>query len=435
MNHSKFLKGDEIDRRQFLTDAASKYLGVSIAPMIGASLTQSLGAQSKNRTENFAEHVIFLNMSGGMSHIDTFDVKRKKEIQGPVEHIGTSADFEISEYLPKSAKVGDKMCIINSMTSNQGAHRQGQYLLNSSYAPRGTIQHPSMGAWVVRMKGRKNTTLPGFVSVGGNASPGFFGAEFGGVPLGRPDQGLRNSARAHSVNEEDFHKRLAITDALNKEFNNRYRTPQVKAYESLYDEAVKLMESEDLKAFNIHDEPQSVKKAYGSDKFSQGCLLARRLVEAGVRYTEVKLGGWDTHYNNFEGVERRAKTLDQGFSALVNDLSQRGLLDKTLIVIGTEFGRTPRIVEEHSMGRDHHPAAFSCVLAGGGVKGGMRYGKTDKDGNRVTSNPVTMQDLNATMAYALGINHKQVVSSPSGRPFRMGGPENELGSPIKEIFA
>ncbi len=435
MDQSKFLKADEIGRRQFLADAALKYLGVTVVPMIGASLTQSAAAQAHSRSGKTAEHVIFLNMDGGMSHIDTFDVKRKKEVQGPVEHIGTSADYEISEYLPETAKVADKMCVINSMTSKQGAHRQGQYLLHRSYAPRGTIQHPSMGSWVVRMKGRKNTTLPGFVSVGGDASPGFFGAEFGGVPLGRADEGLKNSTMAHSVEAGDFHKRLAIADALNKEFNSRYRTPQVKAYESLYEEAVKLMKSKDLKAFDINEEPRSVRNKYGSGNFAQGCLLARRLVEAGVRFTEVRLNGWDTHYNNFDNVGRKAKVLDKGFSALVNDLDQRGLLEKTLVVIGTEFGRTPEIVEAHSMGRDHHPAAFSCVLAGGGIKGGMRYGKSDRDGNRVASNPVTMQDLNATMAYALGIDHKQIVSSPSGRPFRMAGADAELGSPVTDIFA
>jgi len=434
MDHSKFLKADEIGRRQFLAEAAQKYLGVTVGPMLGATLASEALAQNAAKGGK-AEHVIFLNMSGGMSHIDTFDVKSNKEIQGPVKHIGSKAGYEISEYLPKIAKITDKMCVINSMTSRQGAHRPGQYLLKRSYTPRGTTQHPAMGAWVVRMKGRKNTTLPAFVTVNGDPSPGFFGAQFGGVPLGRPDGGLKNSTRAHTVEDEDLHKRLAIADALNREFHNRYKTPEVTAYESLYDEAVKLMKSEDLKAFDIRSEPKKVRNEYGGKFFSQGCLLARRLVEAGVRFIEVRHDGWDTHYDNFTGVKSRAEVLDHAYSTLIRDLDRRGLLEKTLVIIGTEFGRSPKIVKEHGDGRDHHPSAFTCVLAGGGTKPGMRYGKTDGKGRRVTQNPVTHFDLNATMAYALGIDHKQVVHSPSGRPFRMGGPDKDLGKPMTDLFS
>jgi len=441
MDKASFLNTDELGRRQFMINAARSYLGVTVAPMLGASLaTGSLGAQERRKAKGggTAEHVIFLNMGGGMSHLDTWDTKPgNKEVQGPVESIATSGDMQLSQYLPGSAKVADKICVINSMTSKQGAHSQGQYLLHRSYSPRGTIVHPAIGAWVVRMKGRKNTTLPGFVTVGTSpsaSSPGFFGAEFGGVPLGRPDEGLKNSSRAGSVSEEDFNRRLAIADALNKSFADKYKTPGVKAYDSLYDEAVKLMKSEDLKAFDISREPSKGRNKYGSDRFGQGCLLARRLVESGVRFVEVSLGGWDTHYDNFNAVESRASILDKGFSTLVKDLDERGLLESTLVVIGTEFGRTPRIVEEHNSGRDHHPACFSTVMAGGGIAGGQKYGESDKNGNRVAENPVTVQDFNATIGHALGIDYAQVVSSPSGRPFRMAGAEAELGKPITSIF-
>ena len=194
------------------------------------------------------------------------------------------------------------------------------------------------------------------------------------------------------------------------------------------------MKSDDLKAFDISREPSKGRNKYGSDRFGQGCLLARRLVESGVRFVEVSLGGWDTHYDNFNAVESRASVLDKGFSTLVKDLDERGLLESTLVVIGTEFGRTPRIVEEHNSGRDHHPACFSTVMAGGGIAGGQKYGESDKSGNRVAENAVTVQDFNATIGYALGIDYSQVVSSPSGRPFRMAGAEAELGKPITSIF-
>ncbi|MGC6459903.1 MAG: DUF1501 domain-containing protein [Akkermansiaceae bacterium] len=437
MDLHKFHQADELGRRQFMINAARSYLGVSLAPMLGASLAgNSFGQQHTGGAK--AEHVIFLNMGGGMSHLDTFDTKPKNDdVQGPVESINTSGDFQISQYLPETAKIGNHLCVINSMTSRQGAHSQGQYLLHRSYSPRGTIVHPALGAWVVRQKGRKNTTLPGFVTANTSpavSSPGFFGAEFGGVPLGRPDEGLKNSSRPGSVSEEDFKRRLAIADALNKTFEENYKTPAVKAYDSLYEEAVKLMQSKDLQAFDINREPGKVQEAYGKNRFGQGCLLARRLVETGVRFVEVSHGGWDTHYDNFTNVENRAKTLDQAFSALVKDLETRGLLKSTLVVIATEFGRTPRIVAEHSNGRDHHPACFSAVMAGGGIAGGQKYGESDKNGARVAKDPVTIQDFNATIGYALGIDHAQVVSSPSGRPFRLGGAEADLGKPIQSIF-
>ena len=440
MSNSDFNNADELTRRQFMTNAARAYLGVTVAPMLGASLAGTSLAQSRGAKGpgKVAEHVIFLNMSGGMSHLDTFDVKpSNKDVQGPVEAITTKGDFQISQFLPKTAEVADHMCLINSMTSKQGAHEQGQYLLHSSYSPRGTIVHPAIGSWVVRLKGRKNTTLPGFVSVGGNpknATSGFFGAEYAGVPLGRPDQGLKNSHRANSVGEEDFGKRLAMADALNRSFHEKYKTPEVKAYDSLYDEAVKLMKSEDLKAFEISRESGKIRGDYGQNSFGQGCLLARRLVEVGVRFVEVNLGGWDTHYDNFTAVEARAAVLDQGFSALIKDLESKGLLEKTLVVIGTEFGRTPKIVAEHNNGRDHHPSCFTCVMAGAGIKGGTTYGKSDRAGHRVDTDGVTVQDFNATIGYALGLDSGKILKSPSGRPFRMAGADASLGKPVTSIF-
>ena len=431
------MKADELSRRQFMLNAARSYLGVSLAPMLGAGLASSAFGQ-KHVGGAKAEHVIFLNMAGGMSHIDTFDTKPdNKDVQGPVESVNTTGDFQISKFLPETAKIGSDLCVINSMSSKQGAHEQGQYLLHRSYAPRGTVVHPAIGSWVVRQKGRKNTTLPGFVTANTNprvSSAGFFGAEFGGVPLGRPDEGLKNSRRARSVSEDDFKSRLAIADALNKTFHEKYQTPAVKAYDSLFEEAVKLMNSKDLAAFDIKKEPKKIQNAYGKDRFGQGCLLARRLVESGVRFVEVTLGGWDTHYDNFGKVEDKAKVLDQGFSALVNDLKKKGLLEKTLVVVATEFGRTPKIVAEHDSGRDHHPSCYSAVMAGGGIAGGHKYGKSDKYGNRVDENGVSVQDFNSTIGYALGIDHSQVVSSPSGRPFRLGGADAELGKPITSIF-
>ena len=379
---NQLLKSDEITRRGFLANAAKTYLGVSLgATMVGRTFAQSPGKPST------AEAVIFLNMSGGMSHIDTFDLKpNKKDIQGPVEPIKTNVDgIRISQYLPKTAAVMDKICIIRSMTSQNGAHSRGQYVMHRSYSPRGTIVHPTLGAWTMKLKGKKNKDIPGFVTVGGgsaNASAGFFGVKYAGVPLGRADEGLKDSARAASVSEEDFTRRLKLADALNKNFHAKHHNAQASSYDELYKEAVRLMQSDDLKAFDISREPQSSHNAYGKNAFGQGCLLARRLVEHGVRYVEVTLGGWDTHYDNFTAVEARCKVLDRAYANLLIELEAKGLLQTTIVALSSEFGRSPNIVAEHNNGRDHHPAAFSSLLAGGGIKGGIVHGSTDSKGSR-----------------------------------------------------
>ncbi|MGJ8656129.1 MAG: DUF1501 domain-containing protein [Akkermansiaceae bacterium] len=428
-------KQDELSRRAFMMNAARTYLGVGLAPMIGTSLASNAFAQSSNNATSSAEAVIFLNMNGGMSHIDTFDIKpNKKEIQGPVEAINTNVDgLQISHYLPKTAEVMDKVCLIRSMSSINGAHDRGQYMLHRSYAPRGTIVHPTLGAWTMKVKGRKNSEIPGFVTIGGgvaNASPGFFGAKYSGVPLGRPDQGLQDVERASSVGAEDFDRRLKLADALNQNFHEKHKNVEAQAYDELYKEAVRLMRSDDLKAFDVNQEPQSAKKAYGNERFGQGCLLARRLVEHGVRFVEVTLGGWDSHYDNFPSVEARCKVLDQAYAALITDLHNKGLLDTTLVALTTEFGRTPTINTKHN-GRDHHPSAFSSLLAGGGIKGGMIHGTTDSKGNRVKDDKVGVQDFNATIAHALGMDTSAIIMSPSGRPFQVA----HKGQAVKKLFA
>ena len=429
-----FNKADDLTRRQFMADAARKYLGVTVAPMLGATVASEAYGFTTPLRARAAKSVIFLNMAGGMSHLDTFDPKPKRpEVQGPATPIDTAApDIKLTKYLPKTADIADRICVINSMRTNQGAHEQGQYYLHRSYAPRGTIVHPVLGSWVLRLGGRRNQTIPGFVSIGGsaeNASGGYMGAKYAGVPIGDPNDGLKDSRR--SVSEDDFNKRLSLADKMNAKFHGEFNQKQVAAYEGLYDEAVNLMTSEDLKAFDISLEPSEMHELYGGDRFGRGCLLARRLVEHSVRFVEVTLGGWDTHYDNFTAVEARAAILDTGFSALITDLETRGLLDSTLVVIGTEFGRTPDIVTEHQMGRDHFPAAYSAVIAGGGVKGGTKYGVSDGKGKKVLEGEVSPKRLNATIAYGLGLPLDRVVKSPSGRPFWV----SDKAKPVTEIFA
>ena len=432
MSHFSDHKPDELSRREFVSNAARLCLGVHLLPMLGSSIASGAPAASGAKAKN----VIYLFMSGGMSHLDTFDPKPgRSEVMGLTETIRSNADgIQLGQHLTHTAKVMDKVCVINSMTSTQGAHEQGRYTMHTSYSPRGTINHPSIGAWVMKLAGRINPEIPGYVAIDSSADVtggGFFGAKYAAAPIGNANQGLQDSRRPKDVPKEEFDRRLVLADMLNKQFHQRYQNADVKAYEDLYSEAINLMNSKDLKAFSLKGETKATRDHYGKGRFAQGCLLARRLVEHGVRFVEVQLGGWDTHYDNFTGVEGRCNEFDRAYAALIQDLETRGMLKDTLVVVATEFGRTPKIKEEHNNGRDHHPAAFTCLLAGGGVKGGYRYGKTDREGDRVDDKPVKISDFNATIAHALGIPHDQVIMSPSKRPFRI----SNKGEPVTDVFA
>ena len=431
---SSIFKADELTRRQFMSNAARAYLGVHLFPMLGGTLASAAPAEAAKTAK--AKHVIYLYMSGGMSHVDTFDPKpKKKEVMGKTEAIDTKVDgLQLGHYLKNTAGVADKLCVINSMNSTQGAHEQGAYIMHTSYPLRGTIKHPSLGSWVVRLGGRIHPELPGFVAV--NSAPelaggGFFGAKYAAALIGSPDDGLQDSHRAGGVSPEAFERRLTLADKLNREFHGRYPNADVQAYEELYREAIALMNSKDLKAFDLREESEATRKLYGAGRFAQGCLLARRLVQNGVRFVEVQLGGWDTHYDNFTGVEGRCKEFDQAYAALITDLEKTGKLKDTLVVVATEFGRTPEIKAEHQNGRDHHPTAFSCVLAGGGIKGGVKHGVTDASGDKVKEGTVTVQDFNATIAHALGLPYDTVLMSPTKRPFKIA----DKGVPVTTLFA
>lgn len=429
---SKLLRSGDISRRDFAAKTASSLLGVGL---LGNSLTSKSFAAfedaSKLKQIPTAKNVIYLYMSGGQSHMDTWDVKEGVETAGPTKPFKTSADgVRISEYLQRTAQQMHHATIINSLSSTQGAHEQGNYMMHTSYELRGTIRHPSMGAWLNVFQGGGNSTLPNFVFIGNDSrhpGAGFFPAAQAPLFVSNPENGLKNVKP--SVTEDKFQARMKLADELDKDFRSTFQQRNVKAYADMYDDAIAMMKSEDLKAFDLTEEPGDVRAAYGKEAFGQGCLLARRLVERGVRFVEVSLGGWDTHNANFVAVPERCETLDKGLSSLISDLHNRGLLQDTLVVVTTEFGRTPDI--NTNAGRDHYPKAFSAVMFGGGVKGGNIYGKTDKEGREVIENKMKVQDFNASIAYALGLPLDHVMYSPSKRPFTIA----DKGQPIPNLFA
>ncbi len=380
-----------------------------------------------------AKHVIYLYMSGGMTHLDTFDTKPGHENQGQTKSIDTNVDgLQISEYLPSLARQADKLAIVNSLSSTAGAHSQGNYLMHTSYEERATIRHPGVGAWALKFKGKMNQNLPGSVFIGGNSringGGGFFEPQFEPLAINDPNGGLKNS-KLRGMNQEMFDSRLELAGKFDQEFHEQYDVKQVRAYSQMYDDAVRIMQSKDLQAFDLKQEDEMTRERYGNNSFGQGCLLARRLIEHDVRAVEVTYGGWDMHQNVFVAAPEKCAVLDQAMGALLTDLERRGKLEDTVVVLTSEFGRTPRI--NQNAGRDHFPKAFSSVLAGGGLKGGIKYGKTDEGGENVVENLVKIPDFNATIAYALGLPLDQVLYSPSKRPFTVA----HKGEPVLDLFA
>ena len=434
MNINSSLFSDELNRRRFVSLAAKSFLGVSILPWASHSSLSGAGL-GLNRPLNHApkaKNVIYLYMSGGMTHLDTFDPKSGAETGGPTQTIKTNADgVQLAENLPLLANHANKVAVIRGMTSTKGAHQQGNYFMHTSYAQRATIVHPSMGAWMTRLDGRFNPTLPGAVVVGGGSRhplSGFLSTSHQPLAVGNPDEGLKNIKRLWGMTEEKFEAGLGLSQKLDRSFTQKYNLEKINAYRDMYDDAVRLMKSKDLKAFDLNEESESIRESYGSDNFGQGVLLARRLVERQVRFVEVQLGGWDTHQNNFSRVPERCSILDQALSALLDDLSKRGLLEETLVVLATEFGRTPNI--NVNDGRDHYPKAFSCMLAGGGIRGGQVWGATDEEGREVIENKVEIPDFNATIAYALGLPLDEIIYSPTRRPFTL----SDKGQPLTQLI-
>jgi hypothetical protein len=425
---------DERSRRQFIVDAAKALLGVGIAPWAGSLLASDAPPAAPQRTR--ADSVIYLNMIGGLSHIDTFDPKPERpEIQGPVSSLATSVPgIHLTEYLPRLTQQMDQFAIIRSMTSNQGDHAAAQYLLHRSYLEGGTISHPTFAAWAMRSTEKLNPELPGTASIASNddaLSTGFLDLKYAPIPISDPSQGLADGKLPKYVKEANrLPARLALTQAFNEAYHGRYHYRQTDAHAKMFADAVRLMRSKDLQAFDISKESPAIRAEYGTSPFGQGCLLARRLVQYGLRFVEVGLGNWDTHFDNFGVTQTNAAMLDRALSTLLYDLAQRGILDRTLVVVATEFGRTPTIIAAHKNGRDHHPTAFSCVVAGGGVQGGQAYGATDEKGARIIDRKVSIPDLNATIGWALGLPLDKKFTASSGQEFQIAAD----GIPVTDLF-
>ncbi len=435
-----YKKWDGLSRRSFVKNTARTALGVSILPY--ANPNEVLAASGGK-----AEHCIFFYMGGAMSHMETFDPKPGTETGGKTSAIDTGiAGIKFAEYLPNLAKRAKDIAVIRSMTQKTGDHQDARYWLTTSYQPRSTIVHPSMGAWGQRLQGKRLETLPDSVIIGNSNNhpgPGFFGPTYAPLPVADPDVGIDNIGFARGVNEDLFEKRLELMNTFDAGFRSKFQHDEVKSYTQYYDETLKLMQSEDLEQFDLSKEPDYQKKTqrYGNTRVGKGAMLAKRLIKAGVRFVEVGHGGWDMHDELWDRIEGKTNPIDMALSALIDDLKAEGLFDKTVIALATEFGRTPVI--NVNGGRDHHPRCFSAMLAGGGIQGGQVYGASDEAGNGVKENPVEPKDFNATIAHAMGLDLNKVVYSPTGRPFLIAGHTHDKatdsivteGKPIMPLFS
>jgi uncharacterized protein (DUF1501 family) len=371
---------------------------------------------------------ILLWMAGGPSQFETFDPKPGAETQGSTRAIPTAVPgIMVAEHWKKVAGVASELAIIRSMTSKEGNHGRATYLLHTGYAPSGGIVHPGFGSIVASELGQPDFDLPQFVSIQGESiGPSFLGVQYAPFVVTDPNRPPDNLAA--SVPGDRLNRRLGLLKELEGAFARSGAADQVRDHQALYDQTAHMVLSPRVRAFDLSAESEKVRDTYGRTAFGQGCLMARRLIEAGVTFVEVQSTGWDTHGNELPSLKKLIPPVDQGTAALLTDLRQRGLLEKTLVIWMGEFGRTPRI--NLTAGRDHFPKAFNMALAGCGVKGGRVIGATNKLGTEVVERPILVQDLFCTFCRALGINPRRENQSNVGRPIKIV----EDGEAVKEVF-
>jgi len=411
-----------LSRRSLLI--GSTLLGCSASGLLRA-LAEEAGPSGPKRS------CLILWMGGGPSQTDTFDMKPGHANAGAFKPIATSAsEVQICEHLPETAKWMHTMSVIRSMSTREGDHGRATEDLRTGYRPQGPIQFPVLGSLVAHECGPQAGELPNYVSIlsrglfrPGIPPAGFLGTDFSPLLVGRGSESaeqrlsVENLSLAKGVTADQSARRIDLLKQMEQPFLAARPGISAEAHQTAYNRGIRLMSPSAATAFDLDQETPETHTRYGTSLFSQGCLLARRLLERNVRFVEVSLDGWDTHYDNFAAVQRLCGTLDRPWSALLQDLKDRGLLESTLVVWMGEFGRTPVINPQ--VGRDHYPKAWSVVLGGGGIRGGTVVGRTSDDGLTVEDRPVTTPDLLATICLALGLDPKKQNLSNVGRPIRL----------------
>ena len=420
-----------VSRRDVLKVGALSAFGLTLADFLRLERA-SADAKSPLKDKN----CILLFMNGGPSHIDSWDPKpdAPSEYRGEFNPISTNVDgIQLSEHLPNMAKVADKLAIVRSLTSPEGSHERACHYMLSGYRVLPTLEYPSYGSVILREKGFRSS-MPPYVAIpqtlrGG--SPGYMGSVYQPFSIGAPGNDGKFTVRDVSTPVGD--ERLAARTALLKQQDAKLvaNDPDgtLGALDEFYGRAYDLVTSPQAKkAFDLSSEPDALKERYGRTSFGMGCLLARRMVESGTRFVTISNGGWDTHGNNFKNLrEKQLPPIDMGFSTLLADLEERGMLQDTLVLWMGEFGRTPKV--NKNAGRDHWPKCQSVVFAGGGTRGGQVIGKSDETASMPAERPVSPEDMAATIYSLLGIDTQKAYVTNTGRPIRIA----EKGQVVKEI--
>ena len=359
---------------------------------------------------------ILVWLAGGPSQLETWDPKPGTPNGGETKAIGTAVSgVQVAEHWPRLAKALDHWGLIRSMTNKEGAHERATYQLHTGRRPTGSLKFPNIGSVVAERLGRPNAELPNFVSIGQTIGSGFLGVSSQPFIVNKPGSLPDNVAQ--SVPKQQLERRLALLKEQNEQFALAGAKKLAEEQQGLYAQGTRMVLSPKLKAFQLEGESDKTRDAYGRSSFGQGLLVARRLIESGVPFVEVHRGGWDNHQNIFTAMPKMAGEVDQGITALTDDLQQRGLLEKNLVLCMGEFGRTPKV--NARAGRDHWPKTFSVLLSGAGIRGGRVLGKTTSDGTDVADQPVVVEDLFQTICAAIGLDADTTLEAPNGRPIKI----------------
>ncbi|HLY10905.1 MAG TPA: DUF1501 domain-containing protein [Planctomycetota bacterium] len=379
-----------------------------------------------------AKSVILLWMQGGPSQLETFDPKPGTETGGPHKAVDTKTPgLFVSEHLPRLAQASDQFSVLRTLFSKDPNHDTARYLLHTGYRTDPTVDHPHLGSLLAQELGSHAEGLPGCITLGKDpgAGSGYLPSELSPLLIEKIENPLEDLKLAQGVTSFRLGDREKLLWAQNEGFAADHADGRVDSQRKAYERAFSLMRSPNLKAFDLSSEKEETRTLYGSSAFGRACLMARRLIESGVRFVEVSLADWDTHADNFNRTKGLMEQLDPGMSGLLTDLGRRRMLEETLVVWMGEFGRTPRI--NGGKGRDHWTRTFCAALAGGGIAGGRVLGATDALGMDAVDRPVSVQDLFATMYGQLGVDPTKKYLTPSGRPVKI----LEGGEPIKELLS
>ncbi len=424
----------KVSRRDFLYAGLVGGLGLTMGDYM------KLRANETDVFEPTAQSLIHIYLPGGCAHQETWDPKPLAPIEyrGPLSAIDTAIPgVKFSQYLEKTAKIADRLTVVRSMTHGEAAHERGTHNMFTGYRPSPAIQFPSMGSVVSHELGSRNN-LPPYVCIPNVpnefAGTGYISSAYGPFSLGGDPANKGFSVRDlnmhSSLTSERFERRRNILSSVDEHFRTLEKSDALSSMDSFYQAAYSLVSSQQAReAFNLAAEPEAVRNDYGQHEAGQRMLMARRLVESGVRFVSLTYGGWDMHSGIANGISNAVPKFDQAYSALIRDLEQRGMLDKTLVMVSSEFGRTPKINKD--AGRDHWPKVFSVVFAGGGFKRGYVHGSSDPTGGEPAEDPLSVENMATTVYRCLGINSDKRLMAAGDRPIDIV----RGGEVVKELLA